>query len=467
MPFHARAVRIVLWPIICLLAALPLSALAQEGPRTERLKQLLSDLKSDNPDTRHEAARGLMVMGPQASAAAEDLIRALRKDTEQHVRAQIVRALARIGAEPATIIPPLLEVLAGDRDVNTRMYAADALGSLGEAAAPAVTGLVGALSDREPAVRRAAANALASARQAGSVSGLAAALKDPDDSVRDRAARALGAIGPDAKPAVSALMTALTDASAEVRTAAARALGNIGPGAATAVAPLTAMLKDADSFARNAACFALGRLGEAATSAGPALIEMLNSGVEDTRASAAVALGGIGKPVRTTAVPPLIGALKSGDPNLRAAAAEALGAFLPPSDAAVTGVISLLRDSSVQARYAAICAVREFGPAAKTAERELLRISQRDRVELLQYTAIGALGALGVDMSERVPDLLKLLKTDRAMLARSVRMEVIRATGYVGAVAFEALGPLNDIAEKDPDAEIRDLAVDALRRIRH
>lgn len=73
---------------------------------------------------------------------------------------------------------------------------------------------------------------------------LIAALSDAEPAVRTAAAKALAAIGPDASRATPALMRALDDRDDRVRVAAARALGQIGPAAHEAIPALLQVLRE-------------------------------------------------------------------------------------------------------------------------------------------------------------------------------------------------------------------------------
>ena len=90
----------------------------------------------------------------------------------------------------------------------------------------AIDGLVAALKDSDPGVRRQAAAALGQAGSPRAVPGLIELLKDSLPDVRQRAVSALAQIG-DAS-AGSALVAALKDSDAHVRARAASALGDIG-----------------------------------------------------------------------------------------------------------------------------------------------------------------------------------------------------------------------------------------------
>lgn len=86
--------------------------------------------------------------------------------------------------------------------------AADALGRIGP---PAVPDLIQALRNRDPAVRKQAAEVLArmGSDAQPAVPDLIRLLDDEDESIRKEAARTLGRIGPAAAAAVPALMRTL------------------------------------------------------------------------------------------------------------------------------------------------------------------------------------------------------------------------------------------------------------------
>ena len=139
-----------------------------------KLDELLKGLESPNPAARAMAATSLTKMGP--------------------------------GAEPA--VPALAKALA-DQNLNVRYWAASALKAVGPPAQAAVTALVKAL-DTFPG---------------GSPALVGPVRYYPD--VRSVAAEALGGIGSRAKDAVPALKKALSDPDPAVRSAAAEALQRI------------------------------------------------------------------------------------------------------------------------------------------------------------------------------------------------------------------------------------------------
>jgi HEAT repeat protein len=174
----------------------------------------------------------------------------LRDDDDTGVRFRAAKALAHF-ADAATL-PYLLDGLR-DVDMFVRVHVTDALIRIG---APAVAGLVVALRDENPAVRRAAAKALGKIGHADATPALSDAIKDDDADVRRFSAQALGRIGDNG--AVHALGDALRDADVRVRKAAAGALWDIG---AAALPVLRDALNDPNPQTTIIAAYTLTRMG--------------------------------------------------------------------------------------------------------------------------------------------------------------------------------------------------------------
>ncbi|HLV37274.1 MAG TPA: HEAT repeat domain-containing protein [Spirillospora sp.] len=147
----------------------------------------------------------------------------LRDDEDTGVRFQAAKSLAHF-ADPSTV-PELLDGLR-DVDMFVRVHVTDALIRVGQ---PAVAGLVEALQDNNPAVRRAAAKALGKIKHADAIDGLRLSTRDDDADVRRFSVQALGRIGDEST--VDVLGMALRDSDVRVRKAAAGALWDMGDAA--------------------------------------------------------------------------------------------------------------------------------------------------------------------------------------------------------------------------------------------
>lgn len=195
---------------------------------------LLRGLGEPDPKMRIAAARGLENLGRDAATAAPALVRAL-EDPDRRVRTAAACALGRLDARAEAAVPVLVRVLKeeGARPIDRRRATValarlgplsrpalwillDGLGgqeecaeALAEIGVPAIPGLVEAMGNADPVVRRRAAATLArngaSARSA--VDNLTAALKDADPGVRVEAVRAIGEIqGAKALPLLNSLL---------------------------------------------------------------------------------------------------------------------------------------------------------------------------------------------------------------------------------------------------------------------
>jgi HEAT repeat protein len=176
---------------------------------------LCAALKADDAATRRAAAEVLRKVGPKAHEALPAL-EAAAKDADPQFRAAAVTALRDV-----VTVPPdgkldaagesVLQALSGglrDPDGEVRIAAHLGMIRLGRAAAPA---LGTALGDKEPAVRRLAAETLQKLGPAARTAtpDLVAALRDADADVRDGAGWVLEGLDPELRAALPALREGL------------------------------------------------------------------------------------------------------------------------------------------------------------------------------------------------------------------------------------------------------------------
>jgi HEAT repeat protein len=176
---------------------------------------LLSLAHDANRDVRLRAVAALGELGEEVRRALPALHAILeesaRRDADDGVRTEAVRALLRAGLQPATEVGALVDAFSDEIDV-VRFHAAVALGDLGPAGRPALASLIHAsLWDDEPAVRVQAAMAVwkIDGKEPLVLYVLGKALKDANELVCGMAADYLGQIGPAAREAVPALREAL------------------------------------------------------------------------------------------------------------------------------------------------------------------------------------------------------------------------------------------------------------------
>ena len=150
------------------------------------LQQALTDL--DTGDA-HTQAAAIDLLGERGYVPAITPLSDFLGSADGGLAFKAAGALGKIG--DAMAVPILLEALRGD-DLWVRAASTGALIKIGS---PAVDGLIEALGDDQPAVRRSAAKALGKIGDAAAVLGLIEALDDQDRPVRRFAYEALARIG--------------------------------------------------------------------------------------------------------------------------------------------------------------------------------------------------------------------------------------------------------------------------------
>jgi HEAT repeat protein len=212
----------------------------------EAVPFLTSEVVTGDQETRAEALDALAMIGPSAVSAAPALVGALR-DTDQEIRLNAARALAAIGPRATAAAPALVAALQSETDPAARRAMLEALAVTGLNGADGTPALLKAL--REPALRRAAAEALG---HAGAAS----------------APALLAAISESAPAAVPEVAEALRGRNNDLRRAAAYALLLNTTAAKRVAGDLAAVVGDEgeDTFVRSMAAAALERSGQDAGS---------------------------------------------------------------------------------------------------------------------------------------------------------------------------------------------------------
>jgi len=247
-------------------------ALGRVGPAG--LQAIADALKHDNPRIRFAAAYVLGAQGRKAAAAIPALLNAL-SDREEGVRVWAANSLGGIDAEDPRVTAALVKALR-DTSPDVRRITLSILIPLGSKASGSAPALTDLLQDAEAGIRAQACLALRrlGSEAKAAIPALIGRLSDPDADVRDRAAQALLKTGPNG---VAPLGRALKDRDPKVRRAAAEVLGSYGAEAKDASADLIDLAKDEDEAARQAAADALKKIqndaGDAQTSRGSSYIE--------------------------------------------------------------------------------------------------------------------------------------------------------------------------------------------------
>jgi HEAT repeat protein len=308
------------------------------------------------------------------------------------------------------------------------------------------------------------------AKPAGVTPGLLDALRDdPDAQIRQEVAILLGRMGPDAKGAVEALGERLAnDKSGLVRQAAAAALGGkLAKNAESQVPTLAKALKDKHEGTRRAAAETLKNLGELAEPAVPQLTEVAGDAKADrfSRVYAIQVIGQFGKDYQASG-PALVAALgdKNAHVSVRQAAAEALGRFGGDFTAGVEALGLALKTAPPEARRTAAVALGGMGEKsapAWSASKKTLQDKKSDSAA--RNALIRAAASVAKQHADAVPVLAKLAQDDDAV---ENRLSAIQELGELGARAEKAVPILQEIAQNDVRATIRQAAETALKKIK-
>jgi HEAT repeat protein len=148
--------------------------------------------------------------------------------------------------------------------------------------------------------------------------------------------------------------------------------------------------------------------------------------------------------------------LGSGDAKIRRAAAETLDDLGPAAESAEYELISASRDPNVHVRLAAVDALGHIGPLAKgRAVPALIERLSKDKDVNVRRTAAGALAATGPYAKDAVPALMAALKDpDEPVMVNdfgTVQNNAIYALGEIGPGAAEAAPTLAAIAKDKKD----------------
>ena len=401
-------------------------------PAVRDLPSLTNLISDENPQIRSAAATGL---GELEDLPAVPLLTRMLTDDNAAVVASAVAALRQYGGLTASAF---LDI-AGDARGLARVEILKAAADSGVGDERVLQGLIAALSDKDPSVRRAAAEGLAKTEDVRAVSPLTARLRDADVEVRKATIVALRSLGD--RPAFEILMPLLADPNETVRHEAIRALGELAD--PRAVEPLTRELADPED--RRAAIWALADLGDAR--AVPALIGQL--GDRDVGGNAAEALATIGD---VRAIAPIIAALSAADRTREESFDFSFGLYnslrLFSGDDANRLLLEVLQKDPRRSST--------FAKSWRAVSVESLLALLSDPSAELRASVVGALGTLGDRRS--VDPLIKCLSDPE----ETVRRAAATALGELGDLA--ALEPL--IARLgDPVSHVRSSAALALREL--
>jgi HEAT repeat protein len=325
---------------------------------------------------------------------------------------------------------------------------------------------------KEPKFRRVSLLALETIgpKVTGVTAGLYEALReDPEPEIRREIAILLGRMGPDAKGAPDVLgERLLKDQNELVRQAAATALGGkLAKLADGQVRTLATALKDKHEGTRRAAAETLKAIGEPAAAAVPQLLEVARDPKADrfTRVYALQVISLWGQDDRNTA-PALVAILgeKDAPVPVRQAAAEGLGRLGGEDAATVQALGQALDQGPAELRRTAAVSLGQCstkaGPAWAIIKQTL---EDRKGDSGTRYPLIRTAAALARQHTDAIAVLAKLAQDDNAA---ENRLAAIQELGELGSVADSVTAVLQEIAQSDARATLREAAQAALKKIK-
>jgi HEAT repeat protein len=175
------------------------------------------------------------------------------------------------------------------------------------------------------------------------------------------------------------------------------------------------------------------------------------------RSLSILALHGLGETAKPLA-PTLLACFQDTDKDVRAAAAQILGDLLVDPSVTVPALVGALKDPAEYVRIYAAQSLGHFGAKARMATPALIEVIKKDRNDMCRLAAIQALGQIGPLAATSVPALAALLNLKNP----DIRMFAAQSLGQLGVRAKNAAPALAEIAKKDPDRQVRLMAINAL-----
>jgi HEAT repeat protein len=432
--------------------------LGRMGPKAKDASDALKDrLKDDDGLTRVKAAQALWFIERQIEVTVPVLGEGM-KDKDVNVRRAASLALLQLQPRPKETLPIFTAALK-DEDAVTRVQAAQAVWEINHKVDEVLPVLLGVVKD--PKEHALALNqTLTVLNQMGSeakaaVPPLVELLKAPNNNLYVYGVtNTLGTIGPASVPPLAELL-ANKDTEPRILYPVIQALGRVGPEGAD---PLMKALDHENATIRPQVVMSLGQMGPAAKAAVPKLADMAKGGDANLRNNAINALMQIGPDARA-AVPTLVENLKDPNQYVVTQSLQALRQIQPEPKTVMPDLQELLKSTNPYQRAMTADAMVAVDHENKTVLPVL--------IELLgdkQWwgTAVLALGRMGPNAKEAVPDLVKLLKTPPNPFART---QIVSALGQIGPEAKAAVPALLDLIKAEKEINIRHAALGALKAI--
>ncbi|MBN9119074.1 MAG: HEAT repeat domain-containing protein [Planctomycetes bacterium] len=266
--------------------------------------------------------------------------RALRVDPSPAVRTQAAIVLAGLKQDEIKYgSADLVAALGTEKESRVRKEIVLAMSKFPEVCALGLEPLTASLKDPEPAVKVAAAEAIALAGAQTKTARSAAPdlvplLKDSEKSVRTAAVYALGRIQPEGASTISETMALMlgTEKDADIKRELIASIGLLAEKSEVVVKALAAALSDKNDEVRRGAARTLGTFGTAAGVAADELFKVLTTdAVKDIRVDAVrafgSALGPAGVKARLKDLRPQLDPSKQPDFEVRLALVDEIGAL--------------------------------------------------------------------------------------------------------------------------------------------
>lgn len=256
--------------------------------------------------------------------------------------------------------------------------------------------------------------------------------RDNDPEVRIEAAKTIGLIGPSAAvagrgPVVKTLAKALDDPDERVRIAALDGLRGVAPFSKKALPQVIAMMKHKSAVIRHKAIGVIFDFGPDAKEAVPALIEALND--------------------PDPGIPGKVG-------SVRAYAMMALRQIGPEAKEATEILLKLNDLKDEELKELALGALTKIAPKDKKLMPLLLQTLKNKETPGLRAAAAFALGSLGAEAKEAIPDLIATIKAEDVRdrkLDRRIKYAVIVALGEIGPPAKDAIPAIQFVVNNTLD----------------
>ncbi|HUF61907.1 MAG TPA: HEAT repeat domain-containing protein [Verrucomicrobiales bacterium] len=381
-----------------------------------------------------------------AAVAEEDL--ALMDD--EHWAVEFTRSLALSGVET------LAGALSGEGP-QVRLLALQGLRPVARQAREAFEAVASQIEDPEARIRSVALRTAAAMRPEGRKLHALLQRGFEDDSAEVRVAAVAGVTLLDSDPEVilPLLLTAISDVEPSVQLEGIRALGDLGADAAGALDLLRVCIREGNAEARIAALETLASIGSGAAGAAEEAAVCLEKGTPGLRSAALAALGGMGRAAERH-LPLVESSLDDEETAVRAAAVAALVRMEPDREKALPRLEHALSDASFEVRKPALEALGEMGEAARPVAEKLFALLGEDadrplamraireirpreaalyvsvlehkEAEVRQFSCV-ALGRLGSDAEQTVPELRKRLRDEYDFVRDAAREALRRIEG--------------------------------------